>query len=111
MIALDGISITKDDGTVVTGYSKTGGGLPVLMDSGYSISTLPAAIVKEIAKAFPSAKKDTPASTSWNVDCSEANKEGTVDFKFGNTVINVPYKDFIARAGEDSCLLGFEEAS
>jgi hypothetical protein len=109
VIYLDGVSTTKEDGTTVTGFAKTNG-LSVLMDSGYSISTLPPAIVKEIAKAFPSAKKDTPASTSWNVDCSETNRPGTVDFKFGNTVINVPYKDFITRSSEDSCLLGFEEA-
>lgn len=40
------------------------------------------------------------------VDCALINTKGTVDFKFGNTVINVPYADFIWRPQPGTCQLG-----
>jgi hypothetical protein len=40
-----------------------------------------------------------------DVDCSVADIKGTVDFKFGDKVIKVPYADFIWH-NDDRCVLG-----
>lgn len=81
-------------------------GQAVLLDSGYTISTLPGPIFNEILKAFPSAKK-SPDSDEYLVDCNIGKTTGHVNFKFGKTVINVPYDDFIWKQPDHGlCKLG-----
>jgi hypothetical protein len=101
-VYLDGISIIQDDGSTDPIYSQTNG-QPVLLDSGYTVSALPGAIFNKIVAAFPTAKKGLGAYV--DVDCDVADLKGSIDFKFGNTVIKVPYADFIWH-NDDRCVLG-----
>ncbi|ODA79856.1 hypothetical protein RJ55_05453 [Drechmeria coniospora] len=105
-IYLDGISIRLDNGSVVNVFDRPNG-QPVLVDSGYTVSTLPTNIFNGIVKAFPDATPPSSGSTLWKVSCDTVNSRGFVDFKFGETVINVPYNDFIWRQPEYGlCILG-----
>ncbi|CAM1510670.1 Fc.00g010050.m01.CDS01 [Cosmosporella sp. VM-42] len=104
-IYLDGITVTQDDGTESPIFSEVNG-QPVLLDSGYTISALPGPIFEKLVAAFPSAKP-YPGSDMYEVDCSTSDLEGTVDFIFGETTINVPFNDFIWHQPEANlCLLG-----
>lgn len=80
----------------------------VVLDSGYTLSTLPGPLVKRIVDAFPSAEpiEDSPL---YSVDCSVENLNGTVEFAFGDTIIAVPYKDFIWKRPDGLCRLGVFE--
>lgn len=101
-VNLDGISLSQEDGTVDAVFSGSKS-QPVLLDSGYTVSALPGPIFNKILAAFPTAKANGGAYV--DVDCSVADVKGTVDFKFGNKVIKVPYADFIWH-NEDRCVLG-----
>ena len=81
----------------------------MLLDSGYTISALPTAHFNKILEAFPSAEKSSN-SNQYTVDCNVANTKGSVDFKFGKTVIKVPFEDFIWQQPDfDTCVLGVME--
>ncbi|TQV98964.1 hypothetical protein V2A60_007344 [Cordyceps javanica] len=98
----DGITINREDGTQVTVLSAP---QAFLFDSGYTISSLPTGPFNELLKAFPSAKKEE--SGQYIVDCNVVNAKGTLDFKFGNATISVPYSDFIwQQPSYNTCVLG-----
>lgn len=105
-IYLDGISVTKGDGSVVDVFDQPNG-QAVLLDSGYTVSTLPPAIFNKILAAFPDAKPPSDGSDQYQVPCSTGDSKGHVNFKFGETVINVPYNDFIWHQPQYGiCVLG-----
>ena len=79
-------------------------GQAVFLDSGTTISELPAPMVHEIAAAFPSAQEVQPGT--YQIDCSVAEQDGTVDFVFGSTTVHVPYADFIQKFSNGACQLG-----
>ena len=79
---------------------------PVFLDSGETISRLPTPIFNAIVADFPGATPDTSVSGLYSIDCSVASQSGTVDFAFGNTIIHVPYHEFIWFSGSDLCYLG-----
>ncbi|RGP69082.1 hypothetical protein FLONG3_7935 [Fusarium longipes] len=101
-VNLNGIELVQEDGSVDSAFSGATA-QPVLLDSGYTVSALPGAIFNKIVAAFPTAKSNGGAYV--DVDCSVADIKGTVDFKFGDKVIKVPYADFIWH-NEDRCVLG-----
>ncbi|TQS32109.1 hypothetical protein Golomagni_07585, partial [Golovinomyces magnicellulatus] len=107
-IYLDGITINNEDGSVSPVFNQVNG-QPVLLDSGYTVSALPTKHFQKILKAFPSAYKDE--NGQWNVDCKVAEStKGSVNFKFGKTVIKVPFKDFIwQQPSYGTCALGVME--
>lgn len=80
-------------------------GQAVFLDSGGTLSRLPTPIFNAILADFPSAKADPSGNGVYEVDCSVASQAGTVDFGFGNTIIHVPFKEFIWEAGS-LCVLG-----
>ncbi|KAH6848023.1 aspartic peptidase domain-containing protein [Chaetomium sp. MPI-CAGE-AT-0009] len=105
---VNGISVNQPDGNVVTVYSTpTGGkGQPVLLDSGYTLSALPAPIMQNLVSAFPSAEY-LPDDDLYVVDCLDPGQGGSLDFTFGDKVINVPYYDFVWHVPDsDLCVLG-----
>lgn len=108
-VYLNGISINQPNGNVVEAYSTPSGskGQPVLLDSGYTLSALPKAIVDKIVEAFPSAEY-LPDEELWLVDCLDPGQGGSLDFTFGDKVINVPYYDFVwhAPVTPQLCVLG-----
>ena len=81
-------------------------GQAVFLDSGGTLSRLPTPLFNAIIADFPSAVLDSGGSGLYLVPCSVANQAGTVDFGFGNTVIHVPYHEFIWFAGSDTCVIG-----
>lgn len=101
-VNLNGITVSLANGDDIAVFKD--GVQPVLLDSGYTLSALPGSIFNQLVEAFPSA---APISGSdlWSVDCSLADTEDTVDFTFGETVINVPYADWIWQQ-ETFCYLG-----
>jgi hypothetical protein len=101
-VNLDGISLVQEDGSVDSAFSGSTP-QPVLLDSGYTVSALPGSIFNKIVAAFPTAKSNGGAYV--DVDCSVADIKGSVDFKFGDKTIKVPYADFIWH-NEERCVLG-----
>lgn len=78
----------------------------MLLDSGYTVSALPSSIFNVLLEKFPTVQP-IPGSTLYEVDCSVGELDGTVDFTFGETVIKVPYNDFIWKQPQyDICVLG-----
>ncbi|KAL7955286.1 acid protease [Trichoderma compactum] len=92
-VYMDGMSITKEDGSKVEVFDKPNG-QPVLLDSGYTVSTLPGPLFEKILTAFPSARLES-TSGDYIVDCDIIDTPGRVNFKFGDVVVDVEYKDFI----------------
>ncbi|KAH8675140.1 aspartic peptidase domain-containing protein [Ilyonectria robusta] len=102
-IYVDGIALTQADGTKDTLSTQP---LGVLLDSGYTVSALPSSIFNVLLDKFPTVQP-IPGSTLYEVDCSVGELDGTVDFTFGETVIKVPYNDFIWKQPQyDICVLG-----
>jgi hypothetical protein len=102
------ISVNQPGGAVASVYkTPTGGkGQPVLLDSGYTLSALPPPIFKALLAAFPSAQY-VPSADLYTVPCMEPGQGGSVDFKFGETVIKVPYYDFVWHYPDTTaCVLG-----
>ncbi|KAI9049430.1 hypothetical protein LZ554_006463 [Drepanopeziza brunnea f. sp. 'monogermtubi'] len=69
-------------------------GQPVFLDSGGTLTRLPSALVQAIVADFPGAVDDG-GSGLYLVDCATANRTGSLHFGFGDTVIDVPYRDFM----------------
>ncbi|KAI0195044.1 aspartic peptidase domain-containing protein [Astrocystis sublimbata] len=93
-----------ESATVLTDSSLP---LPLIIDSGTTLSLLPEPLVNKLAAQFPGAKSD--GSGGYRVSCSYQNQSGTVDFEFlgakGPVTINVGYSDFIWNSGGE-CFLG-----
>ncbi|KAI1633054.1 aspartic peptidase domain-containing protein [Biscogniauxia mediterranea] len=94
--------------------------LPVVLDSGTTLSLLPESVVSALAARFPGATPD--GDGGYTVPCSlQETGEGSVDFDFlspgggrGNSTgsrvtISVSYRDFIWKSGDGAdakCFLG-----
>ncbi|AEO71929.1 uncharacterized protein THITE_2097958 [Thermothielavioides terrestris NRRL 8126] len=107
-VYLDGISVNQPDGKVVQVFSKPAGGKgqPVVLDSGYTLSALPSSIFQKLLAAFPSAKPQPGSDDQYIVDCADPGQGGSIDFTFGNAVINVRYYDFVWHLDSNLCVLG-----
>lgn len=93
--------MTREDGDDVLVFNEP---QTFLLDSGYTYSGFPAPIFNALLEAFPSAIP-IPGSNQYSVDCALTEVEGTLDFTFGSTIINVPYRDFILQQ-DGTCYLG-----
>jgi hypothetical protein len=106
------IKVNQPGGNVVEVYTTPPGskGQPVLLDSGYTLSALPKAIMDKLVAAFPSAEY-VPESDVYVVDCLDPGQGGSLDFVFAGTTINVRYYDFIWHLHDSPyCVLGaFED--
>lgn len=108
-IYLDGITITNDDGSELPVFDQPNG-QAVLLDSGYTVSALPTTHFTKILQAFPSAKKDD-VTGQYIVDCAVVKStKGSINYKFGKTMIKVPFADFIWQQPQNKmCVLGVIE--
>ncbi|KHO00322.1 secreted aspartic proteinase [Metarhizium album ARSEF 1941] len=107
-IYLDGVSVTKGDGSTAVIFDQPNG-QPVLLDSGYTVSALPTRHFNKIKEAFPdvSAPPEDDKSGLYRVPCDVGSRNGSVDFKFGKTKVVVPYNDFIWKQPDKNiCVLG-----
>ncbi|AEO68451.1 uncharacterized protein THITE_2022936, partial [Thermothielavioides terrestris NRRL 8126] len=100
-VQLTGVGITTPDGVSHTSSIAPN---PVLLDSGTTTITLPAAVVVAVSQLFSGAQYD-PGSRTFLVDCANAGAPGTVDFTFGGKVIRVPYSELIWKGGDQCYLL------
>ncbi len=83
--------------------------MPVLVDTGSTLSYIRADLVAVIGQQF---KAYIDEGGNYIVDCSWRDVAGTVDFGFnrGRMVINVRYKDFIYQQYPGYCMLGVQPA-
>ncbi|KAK3906135.1 aspartic peptidase domain-containing protein [Staphylotrichum tortipilum] len=112
-VYLNGISVNKPDGSVAEVYTTPAGsqGQGVLLDSGYTLSALPSPIFQKLVAAYPSAEFVADAGL-YVVDCLDPGLGGSLDFTFGDKVINVRYYDFVWHVPDSGnlCVLGaFED--
>lgn len=84
----------------------------VLLDSGSSLMYLPDNVVTSLYTAF-GAQYDSAQGAAF-VDCSLANKEGSLDFTFSEPTISVPLNELVILAGyqrgQPVCILGIGPA-
>ncbi|PSR76472.1 aspartic peptidase domain-containing protein [Coniella lustricola] len=103
-VSMNNMSLTPPSGVTKT-YANTS--IDVFFDTGATLTLLPAAVANAIGEDFGAAEAD--ASGYYNVDCSLASIDGTVNFEFGGLTVKVPYNEFIrtTRSGSTTtCVLG-----
>ena len=90
-------------------YTSASFSMPMLIDSGSTLSYVREDIVKVIGQQL---NATVDQEGSYVVDCALRNKNGTIDFGFnhGKMVVTVRYKDFIWEASRGLCLMGFQPA-
>ena len=100
-VNLDAMTVTRegDDDILIFEGSQT-----FALDSSYILSGFPAPIFDALLSAFPSAIP-IPGTNQYSLDCAETETEGSLNFAFGSTVINVPYRDFVWQQPQ-GCYLG-----
>ena len=79
-------------------------GLPVLIDSGTTVTYLPQALVEAIVNDYPQTATLNQADGLYHVPCDAL--EGTIDFHFGGKTVKVPFSEFIWHGKPDDCALG-----
>ncbi|OCK98072.1 acid protease [Cenococcum geophilum 1.58] len=84
-----------------SGNSK---GLPVFLDSGGTLSSIPASLFTAIGQDYPGARLDS-TGTLYDVPCNAPS--GSIDFTFGGKTISVAYSDFIWNT-DGTCFLGIK---
>jgi Eukaryotic aspartyl protease len=85
-------------------YTGSGYSLDVILDSGTTLTYIPQDLFNAILADFPGAVLQS--SGAYSVPCSYATQSGSIDFGFGNAIINVPYSQFIWQPVAGSCFLG-----
>lgn len=104
-ISMDGLTVTMPDGTNRLALAA-GKSLPIFPDTGATLSHLPRGLVDAIAAGFPGAEFDE-AHNQHTVPCNlRKQKDASVNFKFGEALIKVPFSDFIWEPVDGFCLLG-----
>jgi hypothetical protein len=93
-------------GLTMGGSSKTysGGNIPIVLDTGSSLSLLPQSVVSSMANDL-NAQLDQQ-SGFYLMSCSVLNQQGSVNFAFGQVTIQVPFSEFIWNLGGNTCALG-----
>jgi hypothetical protein len=99
-IQLDSVGISKP-GSSSSAYANSA--LPIVLDTGATMSYLPQSIINNLAKDFNAQVLDDGTLA---VPCSTATQSGTVDFTFGKLTIKVPYHEFIWEAAPGQCFVG-----
>jgi hypothetical protein len=85
-------------------YTGPGYALPVILDSGTTLSYIPQALFNLVLADFPQAQLQ--GNGLYSIPCSVYSQTGTMDFGFGSVIINVPYSEFIWQPVSGTCYLG-----
>ncbi|KAI9660293.1 MAG: hypothetical protein M1829_006495 [Trizodia sp. TS-e1964] len=112
--------VTFKNGSQETSW-VSGGALPVLLDSGSSLTYLPNAVAQKIFTQFGATYSSS--SQAAFLRCSSRNSDATIDFQFSGMSISVPLNEMILdpgvsstgskptfRDGSPACLLGISMA-
>ena len=81
--------------------------IPVFLDTGATMTLLPAALARAVARDFGSSGED--ANGFYEVSCDlHETVNGTLDFAFAGTTVRVPYRELIryVAGSPPSCFLG-----
>lgn len=108
-VSMNNMSLTPPSGVTKT-YANTS--MDVFLDTGATLSLLPAEIVTAIATDFGS--PTVGSDGYYQVDCSFNDMNGTVNFAFNGVTIKVPYSELIRETGSGSdvtCVLGMTASS
>ena len=92
--------------SVTTTYANSA--IQVFLDSGSTLTLLPADLVSAIAADFNAVG---PSSSGfYSVDCSLADADGTLNFAFAGVTIAVAFKELIRQSGSQ-CMLGLQASA
>ncbi|OAA53175.1 Peptidase A1 [Cordyceps fumosorosea ARSEF 2679] len=105
-VQLETVGLTNSEGRSTT-YENSS--LPVLIDSGSTLSTLPAATLDNLAKDM-GAKYETDLS-QYSIGCDQFKTNATVDFAFHGLKIHVPYSQFLLHNGSSDCIIGAQRSN
>ncbi|KAL2128651.1 hypothetical protein VTI74DRAFT_8897 [Chaetomium olivicolor] len=102
-IDMRSVSITPPNG-VKRAYENSA--TPVFLDSGSTMTLLPANLTKAIASDFGAQSAD--ANGFYRINCSLTAINGTLDFTFDGVTVKVPYKELIREVptSPPTCFLG-----
>ncbi|KAL2160462.1 hypothetical protein VTH06DRAFT_1150 [Thermothelomyces fergusii] len=102
-VEMKSLSITRPSG-LNTVYD--GGAMPVFLDSGSTMTLLPANLTMAIARDFGARAPDT--NGFYRIDCALTALNGTLDFAFDGVTVKVPYKELTREVASNppSCFLG-----
>jgi hypothetical protein len=80
--------------------------MPVFLDSGSTMTLLPANLTRTIARDFGAESPDS--NGFYMIDCSLTALNGTLDFAFNGVTVKVPYKELTREVASTppSCFLG-----
>ncbi|CAL3965066.1 unnamed protein product [Diplocarpon coronariae] len=94
-IYMTSVGITKPGATTSKRYTVAPPAYqqPVFLDSGGTLSALPSNLVAAMLSDFTGVVDI--GSGLYLVDCIQTTQSGTLDFGFGNTIIKVPYNEWI----------------
>jgi len=85
-------------------YTGPGYSQPVILDSGTTLSYIPQDLFNLIVADFPLAQFE--GNGLYSIPCDVYSQPGTMEFGFGNVIINVPYSEFIWMQTSTTCYLG-----
>ncbi|ORY64500.1 aspartic peptidase domain-containing protein, partial [Pseudomassariella vexata] len=80
-----------------------------IIDTGASFTILPEDVMKAALAYFPAAVFNENVG-AWTIDCQYRDRDATLDFGFGDAIINVPFHELIWEREPNQCLLGLAEA-
>lgn len=101
---MNSVGITKPESSVSDVYTVPEYKQPVVLDSGSTLSTLPNNLVAAMLSDFTGVV--SVGNGLYEVDCHQASLSGSLDFGFGNTIIHVPYHQFIWTPVPTECYFG-----
>ncbi len=100
-VTMTGVGVTLPDGKI----DKTDAlSVPVFLDSGTTITSLPTPIYLAFTAFFPGGYRD-PQTDDYIVPCTLKELAGSIDFYFGTKTIRVSLNDFIWET-QGICVLG-----
>ncbi|KAH6627542.1 aspartic peptidase domain-containing protein [Chaetomium tenue] len=102
-VDMQALSITPPNG-VTTVYE--GSSMPVFLDSGSTMTLLPANLTTAVARDFGAESPDS--NGFYMIDCALTALNGTLDFVFNGVTVKVPYKELTREVASTppSCFLG-----
>ncbi|EPE05561.1 eukaryotic aspartyl protease [Ophiostoma piceae UAMH 11346] len=104
-VNMTSMSLTTSS-TSTTTYANSS--IQVFLDSGSTLTLLPANLVTAIAADFNAVG---PTSNGfYTVDCSLADADGTLNFAFAGVTIAVEFRELIRQSGSQ-CMLGLQASS
>ncbi|KAG4437437.1 hypothetical protein IFR05_007078 [Cadophora sp. M221] len=105
-IYMTSVGITKPGATTSKRYTVAPPAYQqaVFLDSGGTLSQLPANLVAAMLADFTGVVDN--GNGLYTIDCAQTTQNGTLDFGFGNTIIRVPYHEFIWVPAPGVCVFG-----